>query len=277
MLAAVMHVFLTGASSGIGEALAKAFARAGHALTLVARRESELKRVAAESGAGRVEILPRDLSELDGLETVVAESERRLGPIDVLVNNAGLEIVRPVTEITIEEAECLFRLNLHAPLRLTRAALPGMLARKSGTIVDVCSVAAYSHPPFQAYYSASKAALSAASVSLRTELRGTGVNVVTVYPGPITTAMGARALAGYEGNPSKGLPWGSAEGLATLVLRAVRRRRANVVYPRFYRLPQWFPRVASLAVDLGPRVRPAVRPPEPGQAAPAATPGAGKK
>jgi short-subunit dehydrogenase len=116
-------------------------------------------------------------------------------------------------------------------------------------------------------YAASKAGLSGASDALRSELRGTGVHVVTVYPGPIRTDMGHAAVAALEPTPwAERVPWGTPEGLARVVRRAIERRRARVVYPRVYALTRWFPRLSRLLTDwTAPRPR-ALPAPEPAQA-----------
>jgi len=104
-----------------------------------------------------------------------------LGAIDVLVNNAGVQIVGRTVDTSVEECERMLRLNVFSPLRLTKHVLPGMIARGRGTIVDIASMAAIAPTPGMFYYNASKAALAAASESLRGELRGSGVHVLTVY------------------------------------------------------------------------------------------------
>lgn len=248
------HVVITGASAGIGAGIARELARAGASLTLVARRRELLERLAAEVGVP-CHLVPRDLSEpsTDWLR----EAEAALGPVDVLVNNAGVELVARYDETDMARAERLLRLNLHVPLALTRAVLPGMLARGRGTIVDVASVAALA--PMRGYvvYAASKAGLAAASEALRGELRGTGVHVVTVYPGPIHTDLGHAAVADLEPSPwVDRVPWGTTEGLARLVRRAIERRRARVIYPRVYALARWFPWLARALTDwTAPRPR----------------------
>lgn len=236
-----MHVLLTGASSGIGEDLAKVFARAGHAVTLVARRQAELERVASACGSqAKVAVLPADLSDSAGAGAIITRAEERLGPVEVLVNNAGMEVVGRTVKQDPAVLEKLLLLNLITPLKLMRAVLPAMLER-GGTIVNVSSVAGFVHPPFQSWYSASKAGLSAASNSLRAELRGTKVRVITVYPGPVRTPMGERAASAYA-TPPPAMPWGRSDELALRIVKAVERgRSAAIVYPRFY----WFSKLFS--------------------------------
>lgn len=246
-----MHVLVTGASSGIGEAISRAFASDGFDVTLVARRRPEIERIAREIGEGVVtHTITRDLSELDGIEDLVREAEQKLGPIDVLVNNAGFCIVNRTDCVEVADSERLLRVNLLAPLRLTRAVLPAMVGRGNGVIVNISSAAAFAHPPFQTHYSVSKAGLAAMSVSLRSELRKKGVHVVTVYPGPIKTAMGKYTTAIYEQDPTGPLPWGTTDVLARRVLRAVKRKRACIVYPRFYWAVKWLPGISRRVTDM---------------------------
>ena len=244
-----MHALITGASSGIGEALARAFAAAGYHLTLIARRQAELERVRASVGGVRVECLPADLAELDGIAALVDRAEAALGPIDVLVNNAGIQIVAPTDDVPVADGERLLTLNVLAPFRLTRRVLPAMLARGSGVIVDIASLSALASPPGMYHYSASKAALAAASESLRAEVKARGVHVVTVYPGPVKTAMADAAIARYAKDPSGALPSGTADVLAKLVLRAALRRRPRVIYPRSYTLARMFPGLTRWITD----------------------------
>ncbi len=244
-----MHALVTGASSGIGEAIARALAAEGYDLTLVARRENELARVVASLGAVRAEPLVADLGDLDAIEGVLQRAEAKLGPVDVLVNNAGSQIVAPTEEVSPADGERLLTLNIFAPFRLTRAALAGMLERKRGTIVDISSLSALAPTPGMFHYSASKAALAAASESLRAEVKGRGVHVLTVYPGPVKTAMADAAIARYDKDPMGRLPLGSTDELARMVVTAIRRRRARVIYPRAYTVARMFPSLTRWAVD----------------------------
>src|SRR5262245_11277040 len=173
-----MHVAITGASSGIGESLARELARAGHKLTLVARRRELLEKLAKDLGG--VHVAPKDLSDPTTATDWIAAAEAANGPIDVLVNNAGIENNGPFERIETIEPTRLLRTNLETPIVLARHLVTGMIARGSGTIVNVASVAAIAPMPMQALYAASKAGMSTWSEALRHELRGTGVNVLTV-------------------------------------------------------------------------------------------------
>ena len=250
-----MHVAVTGASSGIGEAIAREFAAHGAAVTLVARRRERLEVLAAE--LERAHVVAHDLSDPERAADWIAGAEAALGPIDVLVNNAGIQIVSRTEEVDPGHGDKLLKLNVLAPMRLTLAVLPAMLARGAGTIVDVASLAALAPTPSMYHYNASKGALAAASESLRGELRGTGVHVVCVYPGPVKTAMADAAMASY-GDVRAGqlahMPTGDTATLARKVRRAVERREARVIYPGIYRLARWFPGTTRWVLDrLSPK------------------------
>ena len=236
-----MHVVVTGASSGIGEAIAREYGRAGASVTLVARRADRLEALASELGSS-THVAPRDLSIAEQSTDWVAAAEEALGPIDVLVNNAGVQIIGPTAAVDVEEGEHLLRVNLFAPFRVTRAVLPGMLERKRGTIVDVASLAALAPTAGMLYYNASKGGLAAASEALRGELRGTGVHVVTVYPGIIPTDMGSAGLEAYQPTRLLALqPRGTTAGLAGRIRVAVDRRRPRVIYPAPNAAARWLP------------------------------------
>lgn len=244
------HVLLTGASSGIGEALAREFSRAGARLSLVARRKDKLEALAQELG-GSVACIGADLSDLDCIARVLAEAQAAHGEVDVLVNNAGVQLVGPFHELPIEDTERMYRLNLLAPLRFTRTLLPGMVARKAGIIVDVASVAAFAAMPYATDYSGSKAGLGVLSECLRGELRGTGVHVVTVFPGPVSTPMEqvARDNFGAESKVAAAVPTGNAPTLARKIVRAVEKRQARVIYPASYGVSRWFPGTTRFLMD----------------------------
>ncbi len=254
-----MHVAVTGASSGIGEAVVREYAGAGAAVTLVARRRDKLKEIAKEAG-GRTFVFPLDLSDVARATDWIQPAEKELGPIDVLVNNAGVQIVEPADATPWERIEEMIRIDLISSLKITRTVLPGMMARRSGTIVEVSSMAAIAPTPGMCYYNAAKAGQAAFSESLRGELRGTGVHVVTVYPGPVDTPMGRAGYASYEPSwQQKVLPAGQPEELARLIRRAVSRRTQRIIYPRSYALSRHFPAITRWVMDrMTPQVK---RPP----------------
>jgi short-subunit dehydrogenase len=246
-----MHVLITGASSGIGAALAHAFAAQGASVSLVARREDRL-RALAQSLKVETHVGVADLSDPTRCEAMVDAAVAALGPVDVLVNNAGVQVIAPTAAVDVERGEMSLRLNVFSPLRLTRLVLPGMIERGHGAVVNIASMAALAPTPGMTYYNASKCALGGASEALRGELRGTGVNVVTVYPGIIgDTDMAQAGLEAYQSTWLERLqPRGTSPGLADRIVRAVQRRRARVIYPAFNALARWFPGTTRWFMDV---------------------------
>lgn len=250
-----MHVAVTGASSGLGEAVAREFAAAGADLTLVARRREALERLAGELGR-RSFVVSQDLSEPARAADWIAAAEAALGPIDVLVSNAGFLTLGKVATFDPDEGERMINVNLLSPVRQMRAVLPGMLARRSGVIVNVTSMAALVALPDWVYQSAGKAGSATFSEALRLELRGSGVHVLTVYPGMTDTPMTQSGLDAYgRGAATRLIPLGDAATFARRLRRAVERRQARMFYPRFYGVARWFPNLLQqLSARLAPRL-----------------------
>lgn len=171
------------------------------------------------------------------------------------MNAAGCQVIAPFADVSPAAADEMTALNFRAPVSLVRAVLPGMRQRGSGAIVNVSSIGAAAPPPYMSDYVATKAALAAFSESLAAELRGTGVDVLTVYPGPMDTPMGAYGLRTYGNAPSARLmPMGAPAGLARSVVRAVDGHRSRLTYPRGYALMRWLPvPTAFLVGRFGPR------------------------
>jgi len=245
-----MHVLVTGASSGIGEAIAREFAAIdGARLTLVARRREKLVAL-ANSLPCPTHVAVADLSDAQQLEWL-DEAIARHGPVEVLVNNAGAQVIGPTVSVDPNRGEGSVALNLFAPIRLIQAVLPAMLQQGAGHIVNIASMAALAPTPAMSYYNASKAGLAAMSEALGGELRGTGIGVLTVYPGIIAeTDLAARALATYS--PSRLLslqPTGTATTLASRVRRSALAGRKRLVYPKVNALAGWFPRTTRWLMD----------------------------
>ncbi len=244
-----MHVFITGASSGIGEAIASEYLARGAAVTLVARRKERLDALAS-TAPNLTHVIACDLAEHGRVPEVVAEAERALGPIDVLVNNAGVQVMGPAHAADWDAGERSIHVNVLAPLRLTTTVLPGMVARGSGCIVDIASMAALAPTPGMFFYNASKGALAAASEGLRAELAPHGVHVVTVYPGPVTSEMESAARARFTPSAAATrVPTGTPEVLAKLIAHAVEKKKPRVIYPRVYGLSRLLPGPTRWLVD----------------------------
>ncbi len=246
-----MHALVTGASSGIGEALALRLADAGYDISLVARRRSRLEAVAKKIAEScRAHVIEADVSELTRIGDVLADARETLGPIDALINNAGIQIVKRTPAVTVEDGERLLTINVLAPFRFTLGALPEMLERGRGVIVDIASVAALAPTPAMFHYNASKAALAAASESLRAEVAPKGVHVVTVYPGPVKTAMADAALAKYgDSSVTQGLPTGTPDELAVRIVDAMHNQAPRVIYPATYTSARHFPGLTRWIMD----------------------------
>ena len=186
------HVLVTGASTGIGAALAIGFAQAGATVGVCARREPELAEVLAQvrEHAPESRMWTIDLDDLDGLADFAAEVSIELGGLDVLVNNAGIPKRKNVLALTPEIVEAVMRINYFSPVRLMLAFLPELIER-SGRIVNISSVAARLGPPGEAAYTASKAALTGFSESMQVDLgiAGHDVGVHVVNPGVIDTRL----------------------------------------------------------------------------------------
>jgi NAD(P)-dependent dehydrogenase (short-subunit alcohol dehydrogenase family) len=184
-------VVVTGASSGIGRATAVAFGAAGARVALVARRQVELERVAAEIAAagGRAHVVAADVTERAQVEACFDAVTREYGPIDVVVNNAGILRPAPVTELAAEDLDAMLRVNLFGALFVMQAAVPRMRAQDGGTIVNVASLAGRRGVTPLGGYCATKFALVGLTEALRTELDGSGVHVALVLPGVVETPM----------------------------------------------------------------------------------------
>jgi short-subunit dehydrogenase len=251
-----MHVVITGASSGIGAALAREFHRAGAHLTLVARRQQLLEALVRELGSERCQVIVRDLAEVP-FTGWLAEAERQ-GPIDVFINNAGIQKAGPFIGSDARLGNRLLDVNLLAPMALAREVVPRMVERRAGTLVNISSVAAMTPPAGMAWYVAAKAGLAAFSEALRAELVETGVNVLTVYPGPVDNGSPQETFDVYgKQSVASRIPIGQAADIAREIRRAVEQRQARLIYPKVYSLAWWAGPVARWAVDRAtPKPRP---------------------
>jgi short-subunit dehydrogenase len=180
-----VNVLVTGASSGIGAATARAFAARGDTVGICARREDRLAEVLADLHGGRSWAV--DLADLGGIEAFAAKADDELGGVDVLVNNAGIPKRRRATTMSPDDAESVMAINYFAPVRLTLALLPRMIERARGDIVNVSSMGVHLVAFGVGAYAASKAALELFTEALYVELPGTGVRAHLVVPGTTIT------------------------------------------------------------------------------------------
>ncbi|MGL4745891.1 MAG: SDR family NAD(P)-dependent oxidoreductase [Dermatophilaceae bacterium] len=242
------HVLLTGATGALGAALTRRFADTGARVTLVARSRDALDALVAAIGPSAV-ALPADLTAPTQLAGLVGRAEAGHGPVDILVNNAGVETTAHLADTTADGVADAVALNLTAPAELARQAIPGMLGRGRGAIVNVSSLAGVATFPGMALYGATKAGLTALTVGLRAELRGTPISTLAVEIGPVTSPMMRRvgehagAAASFDRLlRARLLTMLDAGDVADRVLAAVAAGRPHLRLPR---------RVAVLAATHG--------------------------
>ena len=230
------RVLITGASRGIGRSLAEAFAAAGATVALVARDGATLESLAAQLGGSSH---PADLLDTEQLRGLVHRVEDEAGAVDVLVNNAGLAHDGPLWESSADQVEAQVRLNLIVPLELCRQAVPRMLRRGRGHLVNVASLAALASVPGMTTYAATKAGVAHGTAALRDELKGLPVGVTTVMVGGVPTDMLAAGesyapfrLAFERLRKIQLVPDTAADDLAKAVVAGVERSTRTVYLPR---------------------------------------------
>jgi NAD(P)-dependent dehydrogenase (short-subunit alcohol dehydrogenase family) len=238
------RILLTGASSGIGEAAAEQFSRDGAIVVAVARRQDLLDALADRitAAGGTAMSIPCDLSDMDAVDALVADVQKRIGGVDILINNAARSIRRPLAE-SLErwhDVERTMVLNYYAPLRLIRGLAPGMIERGDGHIINVTTWGVLSEAsPLFSVYNASKAALSAVSRIIETEWGRKGVHSTTLYYPLVATPM-IEPTKAYDGMPAL-----TPEEAAEWMLTAARTRPVRIA-PRIA--------IAARALDtVGPR------------------------
>jgi hypothetical protein len=228
---------VTGASSGIGRAIAVQLAVDGSDLIVVARRRDRLEALAEELRAAhgvKVDVMVADVTVPEQLAAIEDRLREGSPPVDLLVNNAGAGGQGAFAEIPLEWQESQIRLNVLAPVRLTHAALEQMLPRGRGGVLNVSSIAGLQPMPNVATYAATKAYLSSFSHALHEEVRHKGVSVTALLPGFTRTEF--HDAGGMNRSIVPGPAWMSAEVVARSALRAVARGRAQCVPGLLYRV-----------------------------------------
>ena len=252
------HIAITGAAGAIGSALARTMRSAWPdcELALIDRDREPLARLATELGGapGSATVHVADLRDLDALPALVDTIEQA-GPLEGLVNCAGVMKVQHLSTWNWSDARDLLAIDLLAPLRLQDLVVRGMRDRGRGVIVNVASMAGRVPLRGAAYYGAAKAGLAMASEIARADLAPHHVRVVTVYPGPVKSALEAGARADYGGGGFLGrfVPTGDPAELARRIMIAIAADQPRVIYPRLYQagwaatnLASWF------ALSYGP-------------------------
>lgn len=228
---AVATALITGASAGIGRELARCFAADGHDVVLVARRQERLDEVAAELRSRfrvQAHAIACDLTQPSAIEALLRRLEELGLEVEFLVNNAGAGVSGVFSELELGPQLEFLELNVTAILRLTRALLPPMLARRRGRILNIGSTAGFQPGPFLASYYASKAYVNSFSEALHFELRDTGVSVTLSCPGPTLTEFAG--LAGIQHSRLFQMSAAPADRVAKQAYAAMLRGRALVIH-----------------------------------------------
>lgn len=235
---------VTGASGGIGEELARVLAREGWDLVLAARSAGRLEELAREfeAAGARVRAVAVDLAAPEGPSALVAALRESDIEPELLVNNAGYGLLGPFAEADPAETLSMISLNVFALVALTRALLPGMAARGRGAVLDVASTAAFMPGPGMAVYYATKAFVLSFSAGLAEELRGSGVRVTTLCPGPTKSGFQARAKMG-DAKLFKAMAVMDSRRVAEAAYRGLRRGRRLVVPGLMNKLSAFLPRL----------------------------------
>ena len=243
-------VWITGASSGIGEALAVAWSRAGARVILSARNEAELERVRARcDGPSRHVVRPLDVTDMDAIGRAAGE----VGPVDILVPSAGVSQRALAVETDLATDRAIMEINYFGAVALTKAVLPSMIARRSGHLVPISSVIGYVGVPLRSAYAASKHALHGFFNALRAETHQHGLRVTIVCPGYVRTNISLHALRG-DGTPHGRVDDTHAAAMlpdeaARAILRGVTagRREVHVGGKEIYAIPlqRYFPAVLA--------------------------------
>jgi short-subunit dehydrogenase len=244
-------VLLTGGSRGLGPYIARALLGRGARVTLAARSAEDLQRVRDTMDPDRVATVSGDVTNEDDRNTIVADAEAAFGPVEVLVNNAGIESVLPFERYGEDEITSMIVVNLDAPIQLCRLVVPGMVDRRRGHVVNIASLAGKVAVPYNTVYSATKHGLVGFTYSLRAELHDTGVSASVICPGFVSEA-GMFADRAHPDVPRGTGSWTTPPKVAAAVIRAIERDLADVV------VSGALGKVADVSIAMAPRLTEAI-------------------
>ncbi len=221
-------IVLTGASRGIGRFIAHELAQKQATVICISRSQEGLDQVCAEINTlgGKGIGIAFDISKVEQLPILVEKIEQIVGSVDILINNAGIEIYKAFQDYSLADIQCVISINLLAAMELTRLLLPNMLSQGSGHIINIASLAGKKGIPYDSIYSASKAGLLMWANAVRQEVVGTGVNISTICPGYISN-YGMLADTGVPAPKLAGIS--KAEDVAKAVIQAIEKNRAEVI------------------------------------------------
>jgi short-subunit dehydrogenase len=245
-------IIITGASSGIGEATARQFSRAGYCLVLAARRVERLQALADELNKMGVEVLvvPTDVCRIEDIENLVKSTLDCFGRIDVLFNNAGIGRFNWLEGLAVDDIDNLIRINLIGVIYSTRAVLPHMIERRAGNIINMLSVAGLIGSPTYSIYAASKFGVRGFTEAVRREVSIFGIHVSGIYPGAVDTEFATHARAKRKtGISTPNAMRLSSDAVARAVLGLVKRPRRMLILPWYMRLAVWINSLFTWAVD----------------------------
>lgn len=241
------NAIVTGGSRGIGPYIAKSLVARGANVTLTARSASDLELVERSfNGNGQVASVSADVNEAKDRARVFGAAQESFGDVDILVNNAGLEVLGRFHEYTADEVHRIVSTNLDSTIQMTLLAVPGMLERGHGHVVNIASLAGKVPVPYNSVYSATKFGLVGFSLSVRSELRGSGVGVSVVCPGYVLEA-GMYARHGTEKKP-RGGTWTTPEKVGAAVVKAIDRDLPEILVCRV------LPRLGDVTLAISPRM-----------------------
>ena len=255
------HTFITGTSGSIGGALARAIRKSypQAKLSLVDRDAGASKRLETELG-GRAQTVVADLSDMGGLLAVHSQAVDAFGQVDLLVNCAGVMDVRSLENTPWDVGERVLMVDMIAPMRLMNLCVPPMAKKGGGVVVNISSMAGKVRLKGCTYYCAAKSGLAAASEIAREELAPKNIRVLTVYPGPVASALEKGARSQYASTAiANAMPNGDPDILADKVLAAIGHNSSEVVYPDIYKLGSTFRGFGGIAdwitINFGPKPR----------------------
>jgi uncharacterized protein len=244
---------ITGASSGIGEAFARQLAARGHGVFLVARREDRLRTLADDIErlhGVRAEVAAADLEDPAAVEALPGRIAERGLDVEMLVNNAGFTTVGDV-HANPDRQLGMVRVNCEALVALTSAWLPGMVERGRGAVIQVASVASFQPIPVQAVYAASKAFVRSFSEAVSAELKGTGVTMTALCPGPVATEF-LEAGGFKKESPGPSFVWSTADEVAKAGIEGAEKGKRVVIPGAGNRAQAFFGRHGPQSIVLGP-------------------------